>query len=59
MGEFMNTIDLDKIKEKINKEIRFEKDNMYYSDLDYKQGIIKGLKRSIEIIEEFEKIKGK
>jgi len=55
----MNTIDLDKIKEKINKEIRFEKDNMYYSDLDYKQGIIKGLKRSIEIIEEFEKIKGK
>jgi len=55
----MNTINLDKIKEKINKEIKFEKDNMYYSDIDYKQGIIKGLKRSIEIIEEFEGIKGK
>ena len=55
----MNTINLDKIKEKINKEIKFEKDNMYYSDIDCKQGIIKGLKRSIAIIEEFEGIKGK
>jgi len=54
----MNTINLDKIKEKINKEIKFEKDNIYYSDVDYKQGIIKGLKRSVEIIEEFEKRKG-
>ena len=55
----MNTINLDKIKEKINKEIEFEKDNMYYSDIDYKQGKIEGLKRSIKIIEEFEGIKGK
>ena len=54
----MNIINLDKIKEKINKEIKFEKDNIYYSDVDYKQGIIKGLKRSVEIIEEFEKRKG-
>lgn len=55
----MNTINLDKIKEKINKEIEFQKDNTYHSDIDYRLGIIVGLKRSIEIIEEFEKIKGK
>jgi len=45
---------IDKIKEKINKEIKFERDNIYYSDVDYKQGVIRGLQQSIKIIEEFE-----
>ena len=45
---------VDKIKEKINKEIKFERDNIYYSDVDHKQGVIRGLQQSIKIIEEFE-----
>jgi len=55
----MDGISLNEIKEKINKQIEIERDNTYYSDLDYRFGIVVGLKRSIEIIEEFEKTRGK